>query len=30
LQEVAAFIIIILVMIFIPTGILGEKRVRRV
>jgi branched-chain amino acid transport system permease protein len=30
LQEVAAFIIIILVMIFIPTGILGEKRTRRV
>src|ERR1700733_8015575 len=27
LQEVAAFIIIILVMIFIPTGLLGEKRV---
>jgi branched-chain amino acid transport system permease protein len=30
LQEVAAFIVIFLVMIFIPTGILGEKRMRRV
>ena len=30
LQEVAAFIVIFLVMIFIPTGIFGEKRTRRV
>jgi len=30
LQEVAAFIVIFLVMIFIPTGIFGEKRARRV
>jgi branched-chain amino acid transport system permease protein len=30
LQEVAAFIVIFLVMIFIPTGLFGEKRTRRV
>ena len=30
LQEVAAFIVIFLVMIFIPTGIFGEKRMRKV
>jgi branched-chain amino acid transport system permease protein len=30
LQEVAAFIVIVLVMIFIPTGIFGTRRTRRV
>ena len=30
LQEVAAFIVIFLVMIFIPTGIFGDKRMRKV
>ena len=30
LQEVAAFVVIFLVMIFIPTGIFGEKRMRKV
>lgn len=30
LQEVAAFLVIFLVMIFIPTGIFGEKRMRKV
>lgn len=30
LQEVAAFIVIVLVMIFIPTGIFGTRRARRV
>jgi len=30
LQEVAAFIVIVLVMVFIPTGIFGTRRARRV
>jgi branched-chain amino acid transport system permease protein len=30
LQEVAAFFVIFLVMIFMPTGLLGEKRTRKV
>ena len=30
LQEVAAFLVIFLVMIFIPTGLFGERRLRKV
>ena len=30
MQEVAAFIVIIIVMVFIPNGLLGQKSVRKV